>query len=66
MQVKDLLQQVVDEGWVTQEKIGTSNYYWAFKSQDINQVNNYLLLYYMICLFIFIRNESELQSKKNK
>lgn len=44
MQVKDLLQQVVDEGWVTQEKIGTSNYYWAFKSQDINQVNNYLLL----------------------
>jgi len=36
MQVKDILQSVVDEGWVSMEKIGSSNYYWAFPSQELN------------------------------
>ncbi|KAI9229145.1 MAG: meiotic nuclear divisions 1 [Piptocephalis tieghemiana] len=33
--VKDVLQQLVDEGAVTCEKIGTSNYYWSFPSASI-------------------------------
>ncbi|KAF9353240.1 hypothetical protein BGX34_011720, partial [Mortierella sp. NVP85] len=30
--VKDVLQSLVDDGLVTVEKIGTSNYYWSFPS----------------------------------
>jgi len=36
MQVKDVLQSVVDEGWVSVEKIGSSNYYWSFPSQELS------------------------------
>lgn len=34
--VKDVLQSLVDDGLVTVEKIGTSNYYWSFPS-DVQQ-----------------------------
>lgn len=34
--VKDVLQSLVDDGLVTVEKIGTSNYYWSFPS-DMQQ-----------------------------
>lgn len=40
MIVKDVLQQACDENFVNQEKIGISNYYWAFKSQDMNKVKH--------------------------
>ena len=31
--IKDVLQELVDDGIVHLEKIGTSNYYWAFPSE---------------------------------
>ncbi|KAG0076650.1 hypothetical protein BGZ92_002302 [Podila epicladia] len=37
--VKDVLQSLVDDGLVTVEKIGTSNYYWSFPS-DVQQKKN--------------------------
>ncbi|KAF9309254.1 hypothetical protein BG003_009959 [Podila horticola] len=37
--VKDVLQSLVDDGLVTVEKIGTSNYYWSFPS-DMQQKKN--------------------------
>eukprot|EP00049_Salpingoeca_infusionum_P026965 m.29316 g.29316 ORF g.29316 m.29316 type:complete len:183 (+) comp9150_c0_seq1:372-920(+) len=33
MSIKDVLQSLVDDNYVVCEKIGTSNYYWAFLSQ---------------------------------
>ncbi|KAG0378153.1 hypothetical protein BGX24_004619 [Mortierella sp. AD032] len=37
--VKDVLQSLVDDGLVTVEKIGTSNYYWSFPSA-VQQAKN--------------------------
>ena len=39
MTVKDVLQSLVDDGMVDQEKVGTSNYFWAFPSKGINVVS---------------------------
>eukprot|EP01147_Barroeca_monosierra_P005810 gene5809-9029_t len=36
MAIKDVLQSLVDDGLVHGEKIGTSNYYWAFPSEGAN------------------------------
>lgn len=33
MQIKDVLQGLVDEGLVRCEKIGSGNYYWSFPSE---------------------------------
>ena len=35
--IKDILQELVDDGFVHLEKIGTSNYYWAFPSEANNK-----------------------------
>lgn len=39
MAIKDVLQSLVDDGLVHAEKIGTSNYYWAFPSEGANIVS---------------------------
>ena len=36
MSIKDILQSLVDDNMVCCERIGTSNYYWAFPSQGAN------------------------------
>ena len=36
MSVKDVLQSLVDDGLVDSDRIGTSNYFWAFPSKAIN------------------------------
>ncbi|GJJ76745.1 hypothetical protein EMPS_09104 [Entomortierella parvispora] len=41
--VKDVLQSLVDDGLVTVEKIGTSNYYWSFPSA-VQQTKNAKLM----------------------
>lgn len=38
MSVKDVLQSLVDDAMVEQDKIGTSNYFWSFPSKATNQV----------------------------
>ena len=39
MSVKDVLQSLVDDGMVDSDRIGTSNYFWAFPSKASNQVS---------------------------
>ena len=36
--VKDVLQSLVDDGMVNSDRIGTSNYFWAFPSEAFNTV----------------------------
>jgi hypothetical protein len=36
MSVKEVLQSLVDDGMVDCERIGTSNYYWAFPSKALH------------------------------
>ena len=36
MSVKEVLQSLVDDGMVDGERIGTSNYYWAFPSKALH------------------------------
>ncbi|XP_070361036.1 meiotic nuclear division protein 1 homolog isoform X5 [Equus asinus] len=36
MSVKEILQSLVDDGMVDCERIGTSNYYWAFPSKALH------------------------------
>ena len=38
MSVKDVLQSLVDDNIVDSERIGTSNYFWAFPSKALNNV----------------------------
>ncbi|KAI9496900.1 meiotic nuclear division protein 1, partial [Zychaea mexicana] len=38
--VKEVLQGLVDDGLVTTDKIGTSNYFWSFPSTAANAVQN--------------------------
>ena len=40
MSVKDILQSLVDDGIVDTDKIGTSIYFWAFKSKATQNVSN--------------------------
>ena len=40
MSVKDILQSLVDDALVDSDRIGTSNYFWAFPSKAINNVCN--------------------------
>jgi hypothetical protein len=37
--VKEILQQLVDDGLVDAEKIGTSNYFWSFPSKVYRKVH---------------------------
>lgn len=36
MSVKEVLQSLVDDSMVDCERVGTSNYYWAFPSKALN------------------------------
>lgn len=36
MTVKDVLQSLVDDNMVDCERVGTSNYYWAFPSKALH------------------------------
>lgn len=36
--VKDVLQNLVDDGIAKSEKLGTSNYFWCFPSDEIHSV----------------------------
>lgn len=36
MTVKEVLQSLVDDNMVDCERVGTSNYYWAFPSKAVN------------------------------
>lgn len=36
MSVKDILQSLVDDAMVDSERIGTSNYFWAFPSKALH------------------------------
>eukprot|EP01105_Mastigella_eilhardi_P001489 TRINITY_DN1179_c0_g1_i1.p1 TRINITY_DN1179_c0_g1~~TRINITY_DN1179_c0_g1_i1.p1 ORF type:complete len:207 (-),score=80.41 TRINITY_DN1179_c0_g1_i1:82-702(-) len=38
--VEDVLKSLVDDGLVQTDKIGTSNYFWAFPSQDLQKKKN--------------------------
>nr|XP_020495346.1 meiotic nuclear division protein 1 homolog [Labrus bergylta] len=42
MTVKDVLQSLVDDNMVDCERVGTSNYYWAFPSKALNARKNKL------------------------
>lgn len=44
MAIKDVLQGLVDDSLVDSDRIGTSNYYWAFPSKASQAVS--LSLYY--------------------
>ena len=39
MSVKEVLQSLVDDNLVDQERIGTSNYFWSYPSKVINTVS---------------------------
>lgn len=45
MTVKDTLQELLDDGLVDQEKVGSSNYFWAFPSKGANVVGFSLPLF---------------------
>lgn len=36
MSVKEILQSLVDDGMVDTDRIGTSNYFWAFPSKALH------------------------------
>ncbi|GLD72507.1 meiotic nuclear division protein 1 homolog isoform X1, partial [Lates japonicus] len=42
MTVKEVLQSLVDDNMVDCERVGTSNYYWAFPSKALNARNHKL------------------------
>lgn len=42
MSVKEILQSLVDDDMVDSERIGTSNYFWAFPSKAMNKVSQSL------------------------
>ncbi|XP_076803015.1 meiotic nuclear division protein 1 homolog isoform X2 [Clavelina lepadiformis] len=42
MSVKEVVQALVDDGFINCEKVGSSSYYWVFKSQTYNQKQNKL------------------------
>ena len=42
MSVKDVLQSLVDDGMVDTERIGTSNYFWAYPSKALHSVSDCL------------------------
>ena len=44
MSVKEILQSLVDDALVDAERIGTSNYFWAFPSKAANNVRPFELL----------------------
>ena len=43
MVVKEIVQGLVDDNMVDTERIGTSNYFWAFPSKAMNAVGFYFL-----------------------
>lgn len=42
MSVKDVLQSLVDDAMVDTERIGTSNYFWAYPSKALHGVSYYM------------------------
>lgn len=42
MTVKEVLQSLVDDNMVDCERVGTSNYYWAFPSKALHARNHKL------------------------
>lgn len=42
--VKDVVQNLVDDGLVDTDKIGTSVYFWSFPRYDVVYLLNYYLL----------------------
>ena len=42
MSVKEVVQSLVDDNLVNCEKVGSSSYYWSFKSQVLNVKQNKL------------------------
>ena len=52
--VKDVLQSLVDDGLVDSDRIGTSNYFWAFPSKALNNVDGVFTeaLVIMVCCCI--------------
>jgi len=45
MSVKEILQSLVDDALVDAERIGTSNYFWAFPSKAANNVRPFELVF---------------------
>lgn len=41
--VKEILQSLIDDNFVTQEKLGTSNYYWSFVRDEGSEVTDKLV-----------------------
>ncbi len=57
MSVKDVLQSLVDDGMVDTERIGTSNYFWAYPSKAMNIVSAIsFLLFFMKTAFVLYEN----------
>lgn len=41
--IKDVLMSLVDDGLVTMDKIGTSNYFWSYPSAAIQIVSSFFI-----------------------
>lgn len=41
--VKDVLMSLVDDGLVTMDKIGTSNYFWSYRSAAVQIVSSFFI-----------------------
>lgn len=59
MSVKEILQSLVDDGMVDTDRIGTSNYFWAFPSKALHarkrkleELESQVSLFYEKYLFI--------------
>ena len=48
MSVKDVLQGLVDDALVDTDRVGTSNYFWAFPSKVANNVSKYSSLMHAV------------------
>lgn len=44
MSVKEVIQHCLDDGMIKGDKIGTSNYYWQFPSDESNGVMTFFFL----------------------
>ena len=54
MTVKEILQGLVDDGLVDTDRIGTSNYFWAFPSKASNKV---CCISVSVCVCVFITTD---------
>lgn len=51
MSVKEVVQSLVDDGMIDTERIGTSNYFWAFPSKALHAVRHAPL---SLSLFVYL------------